>query len=90
MDFATGVFLPEPPPLLGYCLGWSSNFVGWSVKLLQTMVSSHIPHSLPATHCLNSLDWLIANPQFFHHMKEGTKPIFIRIEMMYFCISGSF
>ncbi len=38
----------RPPPLLGFCLGWSSNFVGsdsesgqkQSVKLLQNMVSN--------------------------------------------------
>jgi hypothetical protein len=36
----------RPPPLLGYCLRWSNNFVGsesgqiQSVKLLQTMVSN--------------------------------------------------
>jgi hypothetical protein len=35
---------PKPPPLLGFCLGWPSNFVGsefgqiQSVKLLQNMV----------------------------------------------------
>jgi hypothetical protein len=36
----------RPPPILGFCLGWSSNFVGsesgqkQSVKLLQNMVST--------------------------------------------------
>jgi hypothetical protein len=33
MDFAAGVYLYEAPPILGFCLGWSSNFVGselWS------------------------------------------------------------
>jgi hypothetical protein len=33
----------RPPPLLSFCLGWSSNFVGseiQSVKLLQNMVSN--------------------------------------------------
>ncbi len=50
----------RPPPLLGFCLGWSSNFVGsetgqiQSVKLLQNMVTNRTqhPHPLPATHCL--------------------------------------
>jgi hypothetical protein len=38
----------RPPPLLGFCLGWSIKFVGsdsgqiQSVKLLQNMV--HTPH----------------------------------------------
>jgi hypothetical protein len=49
-----------PPPLLGFCLGWSSNFVGsesgqiQSVKLLYNMVSNRNrhPQPLPATHCL--------------------------------------
>ncbi len=49
------------PPLLGFCMGWCSNFVGsesgqkQSVKLLQNMVSNttqHL-HPLPATHCLH-------------------------------------
>jgi hypothetical protein len=26
-DFAAGAYLPEAAPLLGFCLGWSSNFV---------------------------------------------------------------
>ncbi len=47
----------RPPPLLGFCLGLSSNFVGseygqiQSVKLLQNMVSnrSQHPHPFPAT-----------------------------------------
>jgi hypothetical protein len=40
----------RPPPLLGFCLGWSSNFVGsesgqiQSVKLLQNMASSRTQH----------------------------------------------
>ncbi len=40
-----GVYLSEAPLLLGFCLGWSSNFVGSesrqieSVKLQQNMVS---------------------------------------------------
>jgi hypothetical protein len=49
---AAGVFFClRPPPLLGFCLGWSSNFVGsepvqiQSVKLLQNMVFKRIlPH----------------------------------------------
>ncbi len=51
----------RPPPLLGYCLGWSSNFVGsesgqiQSVKHLQNMVSNRTQHPLPATHCLYKL-----------------------------------
>jgi hypothetical protein len=53
----------RPPPLLGFCLGWSSNFVGsgsgqiQSVKLLQNMISNKTKHSHPlqATHCLKIL-----------------------------------
>jgi hypothetical protein len=45
----------RPPPLLGFCLGWSSNFVGsqsgqiQSDKLPQNMVSNRTPtqHPLP-------------------------------------------
>ncbi len=48
------------PPLQGFRLGWSSNFVGsesgqiQTVKLLQNMVSNTTqhPHPLQATHCL--------------------------------------
>jgi hypothetical protein len=45
------------PSLLGYCLGWSSNFVGSksgqirSVKLLQYMDSTHPPP--PTSHALS-------------------------------------
>jgi hypothetical protein len=28
MDFAAGFYLYESPFLIGFCLGWSSNFVG--------------------------------------------------------------
>jgi hypothetical protein len=41
----------RPPPLLGFCLGWSSNFIGsesgqiHSVKLLQNMVSNRTQSS---------------------------------------------
>ncbi len=48
----------RPPPLLGYCLGWSINFVGsesgqiQSVKLLKNMVSNRTQHPPPpTTHC---------------------------------------
>jgi hypothetical protein len=38
------------PPLLTFCLGWSSNFVGsvqiQNVKLLQNMVSNRTRHIL--------------------------------------------
>jgi hypothetical protein len=43
----------RPPPLLFFCLGWSSNFVGsesgqiQSVKLLQDMVSKKTQHPPP-------------------------------------------
>ncbi len=43
----------RPPPLLGFCLGWSSNFVGSesgqtkSVKLMQNMVSNRTQHPPP-------------------------------------------
>jgi hypothetical protein len=52
-DLAAGVYLSEPPPLLGFCLGWSSNFVGsvsgqiQSVELLQNMVSNRAQHPPP-------------------------------------------
>ncbi len=50
----------RPSPLLGFCLGWSSNFVGsesgqvQSAKLLKNMISNRNqrPHPLPATQCL--------------------------------------
>ncbi len=48
----------RPPPLQGFCLGWSIKFVGsesgQSVKLPQNMVSNRSlhPHPLPTTHCL--------------------------------------
>ncbi len=55
---------PRSPPLLGFCLGWYSNFVGSesgqikSVELLQNMVSNRNqhpppPHPLPARHYLS-------------------------------------
>jgi hypothetical protein len=43
----------RPPPLLGFCLGWCSNFVDsesgqkQSVKLLQNMVSNTAQHPPP-------------------------------------------
>jgi hypothetical protein len=43
----------RPPPLLGFCLGWSSNFVGsesgkmQNVELLQDIVSQHSSCSTP-------------------------------------------
>ena len=51
--FAAVVYLSEAPPLLGFCLGWSSNFVEnasgqiKSVKLLQNMVSNRTQHPPP-------------------------------------------
>ncbi len=52
----------RPPPLLDFCLGWSSNFVGSesgqieSVKLLQNMVSNTTEHcpapTQPHTVCI--------------------------------------
>ena len=50
----------RPPSLLGFCLGWSSDFVGseygqiQSVKLLQNMISNTTqrPPPPPDTHCL--------------------------------------
>jgi hypothetical protein len=51
MGFAAGVCLSEAPPLLGFCLGWSSNFVGsesgqilQSVELLHNMVCNRPQH----------------------------------------------
>ncbi len=51
-----------PPSHLGFCLGWSGNFIGsesgqtQSVELLQNVVSNTTQHPptrpLPATHCL--------------------------------------
>jgi hypothetical protein len=50
----------RPPPLLAFCLGWSSNFVGsecvqiQNVKLLQNMVSNRTRHhSPPPSHTLS-------------------------------------
>ncbi len=51
----------RPPPLLGFCLGWSSNFLGsesgqiQSVKILRwppTQLNTPPPHPLSATYCL--------------------------------------
>ena len=59
-----GVYLSEaPPPLLGVCVGWSSNFVGsesgqiQSDKIMQKMFSNMTqhPHPIPAKHCLHIL-----------------------------------
>ncbi len=64
MYFAGGVYLSElrPLPLIGFCLGWCSNFLGsesgqkQSVKLLQNMVSNTAQHPLtpsqPHTVCI--------------------------------------
>jgi hypothetical protein len=50
----------RPPPLVGFCLGWSSYFVGsefgqiQSVKPLQNMVSKRTQHPQPpASHTLS-------------------------------------
>ncbi len=48
----------RPPPLLGFCLEWSNNFVGsesghiQNVKLLQNMVSKRIQYP-PPSHTLS-------------------------------------
>ncbi len=60
----------RPPPLLGFYLGWSSNFLGsesgqiQSVKLLQNMVSNttqHPPppprHTLSCIYCTLTQGW---------------------------------
>ncbi len=54
------ICLRPPPFFLGFCLGWSSNFVGsesgqiQSIKLLQNMVSNRTHHSpLPHSHTLS-------------------------------------
>jgi hypothetical protein len=59
MEFAAGVYL-RSLPLLGFCLGWSSNFVGSesgqirNVKLLLNMVSNRTQHPLsPPSHTLS-------------------------------------
>ncbi len=62
-DFAVGIYLSEAHPLLGFCSGWSSNFVGSESgqihiqMFMQNIVSNRTqyPHSLPATHCLYTL-----------------------------------
>jgi hypothetical protein len=47
-----------PPPLLGFCFGWSSNFVGsesdqiQSVQLMQNMVNTQHPPP-PPSHTLS-------------------------------------
>jgi hypothetical protein len=51
----------RPPPLLGFCLGWSSNFVGSESGQLQSVNSCRIwcptglntPHPLPNKHYLS-------------------------------------
>jgi hypothetical protein len=54
----SGVYLSEALSLLGFCLGWSGNFVDSEsgqtqrVKLLQQYST---PQPLPATHCLYSV-----------------------------------
>jgi hypothetical protein len=61
MDFEAGIYLSEAPPLLGFCLGWCSNFVGsesgqkQSIKLLQIMVSNTTQHppQPPPSHTLS-------------------------------------
>ncbi len=46
----------RPPSLPGFCLGWSSNFVGsesgqiQSVKLQQNMTSNRTQHPTPPCH----------------------------------------
>jgi hypothetical protein len=45
----------RPPPLLGFGLGWSRNFVGSESGHIQRVWSPtglHTPHSLPVAHCL--------------------------------------
>jgi hypothetical protein len=48
----------RPPLLLGFCFGWSSNFVGsesgqiQSIKLLQKIVSNRTPYPPPLKHCI--------------------------------------
>jgi hypothetical protein len=56
MEFVACVICLRTPTLLGFCLGWSSNFEDsesgqiQSVKLLQNMVSNRTqPPPLPAT-----------------------------------------
>jgi hypothetical protein len=57
MSSSKKIDLQRPPPLLGFCLGRSSNFVGsesgqiQSVKLLQNMVFNR-PWAL--THCIRT------------------------------------
>jgi hypothetical protein len=52
-EFVAGVYLSEVPPLLGFCLGWCSYFVGsesgqeQSIKLLKNMVSNTTQHPPP-------------------------------------------
>jgi hypothetical protein len=64
-DFAPGVFYLRAPPLLGFCLGWCRNFVGYesgqiqSDKLLQNMVSNRTPYPPPLTHCMRTYSILI-------------------------------
>ncbi len=51
----------RPPFLLGFCLGWSSNYVGSKSGQIYRVLNScrlwsstglNTPHPLPATHCL--------------------------------------
>jgi hypothetical protein len=59
IDFAAGFYLTEAPTLLGFCLGYSCNFVGsesgqiHSVKLLQNMVPNTLNTPPPPSHTLS-------------------------------------
>ncbi len=61
----------RPPPLLGFCLGWSSNFVVLNLVRNRVLNSCRMwsptqlntPHPLSATHCLYVL--------YFHFWEGG-------------------
>jgi hypothetical protein len=53
-DFATGDYLSESPPLLVFCLGWCSNFVGSESGQKQNMVYNTTQRPpLPSSHTLS-------------------------------------
>ncbi len=60
----------RPPPLLGFCLGWSSNFAGsetgqiQTVKVLQNMVSNR-------TTCLPPLHTVYVHTISYSHREGG-------------------
>jgi hypothetical protein len=67
----------KPPPLLGFCLGWSSNFVSsesgqiQSVKLLQNMVSNRTPSPHTPPPHLRTVQYLYILIKYTDSHREG-------------------